>query len=345
MVGLLGRVVGGAMAGVGDAMVDEAKANGLMERQQRLAELQHGLRLDEMRVGNEYQTGRDAQQHEYRLKEHGASSGAAAANIRLQDQLARERLADQRAYDEKNANVYTQVEDAQGRPYFIDRFGKPLPHPNASLDRADTAADARRDVAATRDAGATQRAQMRLDAKGAWEDATDPETGERILVNTATKDVKRWPLDEKGKPLASETAIAKLANQLARQDPSVWITDQNGKPVFDTKGHQRVDETRVAELTQLHRQKLEQDLGAKRAERLVDPNAWRPVSEDDETRRAMTAPLGGGDAVSPPRKAPLSGGGTKDDPFKASTQADIDWFKASAPAGAVISVNGKLYKK
>jgi hypothetical protein len=62
MVGLLGRVVGGAMAGVGGAMEDEAKASGLDARQQRLVELNHGFRLDEMRQTDVYQTARDATQ-------------------------------------------------------------------------------------------------------------------------------------------------------------------------------------------------------------------------------------------------------------------------------------------
>lgn len=42
---------------------------------------------------------------------------------------------------------------------------------------------------------------------------------------------------------------------------------------------------------------------------------------------------------------PPKGGGTQADPYQASAQADIDWFKQSAPAGAVINVNGKLYTK
>lgn len=39
------------------------------------------------------------------------------------------------------------------------------------------------------------------------------------------------------------------------------------------------------------------------------------------------------------------GAGTRANPYKASTQAEVDWFKSSAPAGAVIDVNGTLYTK
>ncbi len=41
----------------------------------------------------------------------------------------------------------------------------------------------------------------------------------------------------------------------------------------------------------------------------------------------------------------LSGAGTEENPYQASSQADIDWFKNNAPAGSVIIVNGKLYRK
>jgi len=39
------------------------------------------------------------------------------------------------------------------------------------------------------------------------------------------------------------------------------------------------------------------------------------------------------------------GAGTQANPYKATTQAHIDWFKANAPAGSVIEINGTLYQK
>lgn len=59
--------------------------------------------------------------------------------------------------------------------------------------------------------------------------------------------------------------------------------------------------------------------------------------EDAEAGDSGATPPG--DAGAPP------GAGTEMSPFKATTQDDIDWFKASAPAGAIIMVDGKLYKK
>lgn len=46
----------------------------------------------------------------------------------------------------------------------------------------------------------------------------------------------------------------------------------------------------------------------------------------------------------PKAEAP-SGTGSRNDPFRATTQAHIEWFKTSAPAGTVIEVDGKLYTK
>lgn len=39
------------------------------------------------------------------------------------------------------------------------------------------------------------------------------------------------------------------------------------------------------------------------------------------------------------------GAGTREDPYKATTQEQIDWFRNNAPSGTVIEVNGTLYTK
>lgn len=39
------------------------------------------------------------------------------------------------------------------------------------------------------------------------------------------------------------------------------------------------------------------------------------------------------------------GDGTEASPYQATTQAQVDWFKQNAPAGAVISINGQPYTK
>lgn len=49
---------------------------------------------------------------------------------------------------------------------------------------------------------------------------------------------------------------------------------------------------------------------------------------------------GPSDAITAP-----GGSGTRQAPFQATTQDHIEWFKQSAPKGAIISINGKLYQK
>jgi hypothetical protein len=43
--------------------------------------------------------------------------------------------------------------------------------------------------------------------------------------------------------------------------------------------------------------------------------------------------------------APPPGAGTRENPYQATTQQHVDWFRNNAPAGAVISINGQLYTK
>lgn len=62
------------------------------------------------------------------------------------------------------------------------------------------------------------------------------------------------------------------------------------------------------------------------------------------TGQGPTVAGGGGSESSSAAVAP-PGSGTQADPYRATTQAAIDWFKQSAPAGSVLEVNGKLYQK
>lgn len=47
----------------------------------------------------------------------------------------------------------------------------------------------------------------------------------------------------------------------------------------------------------------------------------------------------GGDVNMPP------GSGTQADPYKATTQSHVDWFRDNAPSGAIIEIEGSLYRK
>jgi hypothetical protein len=50
-------------------------------------------------------------------------------------------------------------------------------------------------------------------------------------------------------------------------------------------------------------------------------------------------------AASPAASSAMSGSGSQQDPYKATTQSQVDWFKRTAPAGSVIEIDGVLYTK
>lgn len=69
----------------------------------------------------------------------------------------------------------------------------------------------------------------------------------------------------------------------------------------------------------------------------VDP-IFRPAPQ----RPDMMTPGDGGKpitSVMPP------GSGSRDQPYQATVQEHVDWFRQNAPAGAVIVVNGQAYTK
>lgn len=66
----------------------------------------------------------------------------------------------------------------------------------------------------------------------------------------------------------------------------------------------------------------------------------RGGQQQEREQRPEPAAQGGQQASGAP-----PGQGTQADPYKASAQADVDWFREQAPTGSVIEVNGQLYRK
>lgn len=81
--------------------------------------------------------------------------------------------------------------------------------------------------------------------------------------------------------------------------------------------------------------------------------AIEPKAAEDETGwlRGMWESITNVTDVDDEDEKPESGGaapegkGSREEPYKASKQAHIDWFKANAKPGDVIEVDGKLYRK
>ncbi len=71
--------------------------------------------------------------------------------------------------------------------------------------------------------------------------------------------------------------------------------------------------------------------------------AQNPPSPSIPQRPDMMTPGNGARPVQ--MVAPAVGAGTRERPFEASVQEHVEWFKRSAPPGAVMRINGKLYTK
>jgi hypothetical protein len=80
-----------------------------------------------------------------------------------------------------------------------------------------------------------------------------------------------------------------------------------------------------------------------------DPETGRPLpgynSIEEAVKAAKERSENLGRQYGDRQEARPSGSGSREDPFRATSQADVDWFRQNAPPGSVIEVNGKLYTK
>lgn len=80
----------------------------------------------------------------------------------------------------------------------------------------------------------------------------------------------------------------------------------------------------------------------RRTEEIIRERTGRAPTNTPSDARGSSEPDNRNDTPSvdvPP------GAGTNSSPFRATTQAHIDWFRTQAPAGTVIEVNGQLFTK
>jgi hypothetical protein len=66
----------------------------------------------------------------------------------------------------------------------------------------------------------------------------------------------------------------------------------------------------------------------------------QPSTTTPAARPAAPAP-----AAAPVVQSPMQGGGTREQPYEATTQEQVEWFKQNAPAGSVLRANGQLFQK
>jgi hypothetical protein len=133
MAGLLSNVVGGALQGLGDSMVQQANDM----RQQRLLELQqslrdasdekqdnrnHGFRIDEANVEHGFRSQEQEQNHGFELDRDNQNNAASLKRTQIEEGGATSRQAAGFAHDDTELTGTTT--DASGNVVGISRTGK-----------------------------------------------------------------------------------------------------------------------------------------------------------------------------------------------------------------------------
>lgn len=149
-------------------------------------------------------------------------------------------------------------------------------------------------------------------------------------------------LAAKGTPAAKATRIAAqslsgpMDEEKARKVAMNEARDVEFKGVFTNKDAPEKEEW----LNNRAKELMDESRGAlKEYQRLSSAPERSGGSSKSAQQAEGKKPTESKKAGSPP------GSGTQAQPFKATSQSHIDWFKQSAPKGAIIEVDGKLYVK
>lgn len=158
------------------------------------------------------------------------------------------------------------------------------------------------------------------------------------------------------KDLAGEkTDWAKVATHLRKQghaDLAKLVDLDKSTSTIDVNSDQYIEAQRMADewideqTTVLGRDKTElSEYGGNRAQarQAKTQEFYKELTGTDQPSGG-TKPAKSGTKLLESGTKP-AGSGTEKDPYRAFSQADVDWFKANAAAGTIIEVDGKLYKK
>lgn len=142
-------------------------------------------------------------------------------------------------------------------------------------------------------------------------------------------------LAAKGRPdlaapraLPGDTSIDKNSEEWlsAQEDAEKWAKDQERFWSFDTT----VFEPYGGETQAIRNKAMEYYLADKGV--VANKSNTSGATKPDTSATSMVP-------GAPP------GSGTESDPYRATTQQQVDWFKSSATAGTIIEVDGTLYRK
>ncbi len=340
-------------------------------------ELQHGYRMQEMGAQNDFtskrdatlnqfqterdtrqndfQTQRDERQHGYRIGEIGAQGASTQANTRLSNDLQAQREERSRTWERERLGITDGQQTDRDRRLH-----------DYKLEEADRAADA--------------KARARMSTYGNTSGLNPDDRRQFAALDKLYGDdpeAMRQALVASGNPRLE--ALAKSGGQgggeAGRKKAEMSADD---KRLYDAVVERHTDQMLKKtdwEAVSRDLRGLQRDDLASFAVNHPDPSAWQRVDipKDLQPPRpgagSQTAPAGRStpppteqpaqpqaaqlqpvqrSADQPPASSapnPPAGKGTQAEPFQATSQADIEWFKASAPKGAVIVINGKPFTK
>jgi len=361
----LGHVFGGALAGVGEGLAAQAQERGRAKRERALEELRHqrALQRDELRHEQRRERMREEfglrgeqaeQAHERTLErdrlghEQSAARDTAAHRRQLQELKRKAELAsqggggqgpdtldDKRALElalssNKTVDPETGMEDVDwpgvlrsvearaqagqaSQALLADIRGKV-----AAIDQAKQQQDARAQATAEADA---RRALLKSRA------SEFPETGGDMAAWIEQRTQQILAGEDEAAPGREERHGAGGRTEVARGDRSGAQS-----AAAEPSARERPPGAPTRSLTSRGA------LPAQREGREAGSGAIGVWSRRDPGRRRR-------EAGSAAREGRPSGQGTQESPYRATTQAHIDWFLANAPAGAVIEANGQLFTK
>lgn len=313
--------VGGLLSGLGEGLVNRAK----VENEDVMARRDAAI-----------QEARDLRQQQFRMSEQQQNN--AAEDARSNARIAAEDARAERTNASRRGSLSTTVTDKNGRVYGVTE----------GLDTKDLGITA----PPPREKGARDESGLSEGDKRLWDVVKQRNTTKGGLAGEDTTDYLAMAEDFKrqgradlaqiasppgsGKPAGMDVNDPAYAE--AQKKADAWVSNQAGwlstdSSDFKDYGGNR-EQARAKKTEEFYRQLKGTPAAEAPAAEAASAAAAKPAAKPT----AMATKTPGNSGAKP------SGSGTQQDPYQGLTQEDINWFKANAPKGSIISVQGKLYQ-
>lgn len=135
--------------------------------------------------------------------------------------------------------------------------------------------------------------------------------------------------------------------RMAEEDRTYRSTETAADRTFRREESEKDRDLRKRPDTLTAKERADLVIAATKAATSEELGTGRTVFDQETYDRMLRAIPGMANAApaSPPAGSPPKGTGTEADPYTATTQSEVDWFKANAKPGQVIVVDGKTYTK